>query len=338
MQVHENYSLKDYNTFGIDAKAKFFVEINSVEDLQQILADSTYPNKFILGGGSNMLITQDINALVIHINIKGIFIEKENESFVEIKVMAGENWHEMVLWTLERDFGGLENMSLIPGNTGSAPIQNIGAYGVELKDVFVGCEAVRRADQKPVYFTKEECQFGYRDSLFKNEGKDRYVITSVNLRLTKKNHVINTSYGAINEELARNNCKEPTIKDVSNAVITIRNSKLPNPKELGNSGSFFKNPVLSKEAFESFIEKNTEAPFYKVSDGEYKVPAGWLIEHSGFKGKRFGDAGVHTKQALVLVNYGNATGEEILNLANKIIGEVRYKFGITIQPEVNLIK
>ncbi|KAA2215984.1 UDP-N-acetylmuramate dehydrogenase [Maribacter flavus] len=338
MQIHENYSLKDYNTFGLDAKARFFVAINSVAELQRILADNSYPNKFILGGGSNMLITQDINALVIHINIKGIFIENEDDSRVELKVMAGENWHEMVLWTLERDFGGLENMSLIPGNTGTAPVQNIGAYGVELKDVFVGCEAIRRADQELVYFSKEDCRFEYRDSFFKNEGKDKYVITSVTLRLTKKNHAINTSYGAINEELERNHCKSPTIKDVSNAVITIRNSKLPNPKELGNSGSFFKNPVISKEVFEEFIAKYPEAPFYKVSEEAYKIPAGWLIEQSGFKGKRFGDAGVHVKQALVLVNYGSATGNDILNLAHMIIEEVRIKFGITIEPEVNLIK
>ncbi|PIB29836.1 UDP-N-acetylmuramate dehydrogenase [Maribacter sp. 4G9] len=338
MEIHKNYSLKDYNTFGIDAKAKFFVEITTVEDLQCILGDTRYPHKFILGGGSNMLITKDIDALVIHIDMRGIFIENEDDSYAEIRVMAGENWHGMVLWTLERNFGGLENMSLIPGNTGTAPIQNIGAYGVELKDVFVSCEAVRRADQKLVHFTKEECQFGYRDSFFKNEGKDEYVITSVTLKLTKKNHVLNTNYGAINEELARNNITDPGIVDVSNAVINIRNSKLPNPKELGNSGSFFKNPIISKEVFEDFIAKNPEAPFYKVSEEEFKIPAGWLIEQSGFKGKRFGDAGVHSKQALVLVNYGNASGNEILNLAHKIIEEVQYKFGITIQPEVNLIK
>ncbi|RRQ47765.1 UDP-N-acetylmuramate dehydrogenase [Maribacter algicola] len=338
MEIYKNYSLKDYNTFGIDAKAKFFIEINSVQELQDILADDTYQNKFILGGGSNMLITQDIDALVIYVNIKGIHIQNEDEDFVKIKVMAGENWHEMVLWTLENNFGGLENMSLIPGNTGTAPIQNIGAYGVELKDVFVSCEAIRMADQKLVHFTKEECQFGYRDSFFKNEGKDQYVITSVTLKLTKKNHVLNTNYGAISEELARNNNMDPSIVDISNAVITIRNSKLPNPKELGNSGSFFKNPVISKEVFEDFIAKNPEAPFYKVSEEEFKIPAGWLIEQSGYKGKRFGDAGVHKKQALVLVNYGNAKGLDILNLAHKIIADVKSKFGITIQPEVNLIK
>ncbi len=338
MEVFKDFSLRNYNTFGIDAKAKFFIEINSVQELQDILADDTYPDKFILGGGSNMLITKNIDALVIHVNLKGIHIQNEDEDFVEIKIMAGENWHEMVLWTLENNFGGLENMSLIPGNTGTAPIQNIGAYGVELKDVFVGCEAVRRSDQNLVYFTKEECKFGYRDSFFKNEGKDKYVITSVILKLTKNNHAINTSYGAIEEELKKNNIINPSIKQVSNAVINIRNSKLPNPKELGNSGSFFKNPVISKTAFDSFIAKNPEAPFYKVSEEEYKIPAGWLIEQSGYKGKRFGDAGVHKKQALVLVNYGNAKGLDILNLAHKIIADVKSKFGITIQPEVNLIK
>lgn len=338
MEILKNYSLKHYNTFGIDAKAKYFVEINSVEDLQSILANNAFPDKFILGGGSNMLITRDINALVIYINIKGIYIENQDDNFTEIKVMAGENWHEMVLWTLERNFGGLENMSLIPGNTGTAPIQNIGAYGVELKDVFVGCEAVRRIDQKLVYFTNKDCQFGYRDSIFKNEGKDKYVITSVTLKLTKKDHRINTDYGAINEELARNNIMVPTIQDISNAVVTIRNSKLPNPKELGNSGSFFKNPVISKEDFEKFIEKNPNAPFYKISEEEYKIPAGWLIEQSGYKGKRFGDAGVHAKQALVLVNYGNATGTAILDLASTIMEGVKTDFGISITPEVNIIK
>lgn len=338
MEIHTNFSLKEYNTFGIDAKAKFFVDVKSTAELQEVLGNTSYPDKFILGGGSNMLITQDINALVIHLNMKGIHIQNEADGCTEIKVMAGENWHEMVLWTLEQGLGGLENMSLIPGNTGTAPIQNIGAYGVELKDVFLGCEAIRRSDQQQVYFSKEECKFGYRDSFFKNEGKDKYVITSVTLKLTNNNHKINTSYGAINEELSKKNITDPTIKDVSNAVISIRNSKLPNPKELGNSGSFFKNPVISKDAFEDFLSKNPEAPFYKVSEEAYKIPAGWLIEQSGFKGKRYGDAGVHKKQALVLVNYGNASGKEILSLAHKIMEEVQSKFGITIQPEVNLIK
>lgn len=338
MEIQENFSLKPYNTFGIDAKAKFFIEVNSVQELQKILADKSYPDKFILGGGSNMLITEDLDTLVIHVNIKGITIENEGEDSVEIKVMAGENWHEMVLWTLRHDFGGLENLSLIPGNTGSAPIQNIGAYGIELKDVLVSCAAVERSSQKLVHFSKENCKFGYRESFFKNEGRDKYVITSVNLKLTKKNHRINTSYGAINEELLKNGITTPSIQEISTAVIQIRNSKLPDPKVLGNSGSFFKNPVVSANEFEIFFQKNPDAPFYKISDKEYKIPAGWLIEQCGFKGKRFGDAGVHKNQALVLVNYGNASGQEILDLAKRIITEVELKFNISIQPEVNLIK
>jgi len=338
MIVQKDKSLKTYNTFGIDAKARFFCEINSLDELQSALRLDEYPNKFFISGGSNMLITRDIDALVLHINLKGIEIVSENNDEVVIKVMAGENWHEMVLWTLEQDYGGLENMSLIPGNTGTTPIQNIGAYGVELKDTFVSCEAIEVESQEIKIFSKEDCNFGYRDSYFKNKGKGKYIIVSVNLRLTKKNHLLNTSYGSIEEELVKNNISDPTIKDISNAVIAIRQSKLPDPKILGNSGSFFKNPVVSASEFHTFIERHPQAPNYKVSEDEFKIPAGWLIEQCGFKGKRFGDAGVHKNQALVLVNYGAATGKEVLNLAYKIIEAVEKRFGIRISPEVNIIK
>ena len=338
MTIQENISLKQYNTFGIDAKAKFFCEITSLDDLRKALALKDYPEKFILSGGSNMLITQDIDAFVLYIHIKGIEVEQENENHVVVKVMAGENWHEMVLWTLDKNYGGLENLSLIPGFTGTAPIQNIGAYGVELKDCFVSCEAMDTDTLELKTFSKEECQFGYRDSYFKNEGKGKYIITSVKFELTKKNHQLNTSYGAIETEMEQQQVVNPTIKDVSNAVVAIRKSKLPDPKVLGNSGSFFKNPVLSKNEFELFIKHNPEAHFYKVSDDEFKVPAGWLIEQSGFKGKRFGDAGVHKNQALVLVNYGNATGREIIELAQTIQKKVWDNFHIEIVPEVNIIK
>lgn len=338
MIIHEHFSLKEYNTFGIDAKARYFVEIDSVVSLQQILGNSDYPRKILLGGGSNMLLTDDIDALVIYVNLKGIQVVSESSKSVSVKVMAGENWHEMVMWTLENGYGGLENMSLIPGNTGTAPIQNIGAYGVELKDTFISCEAIRITDQELVSFTKAACEFGYRDSYFKNEGKDKFVITSVIFSLTKNNHKLNTGYGAIEEQLKKNAIANPSIKDISNAVITIRQSKLPDPKVLGNSGSFFKNPLVSNEVFKSFNANYPDAPFYKISDLTYKIPAGWLIEHCGFKGKRYGDAGVHKKQALVLVNYGNATGQDILNLAARIIEEVQSKFNITINPEVNIIK
>ncbi|MBM1108031.1 UDP-N-acetylmuramate dehydrogenase [Aurantibacter crassamenti] len=338
MEVQQDISLKNYNTFGINSQAKYFAEINSEEDLRTALSLNDYPKKFIISGGSNMLLTGAVNAFVLHINIKGISIVKETENNVTLKINAGENWHELVLWTLEQNYGGLENMSLIPGNVGTAPIQNIGAYGVELKDTFVSCEAMHMQTQEIKSFSKSECKFGYRDSFFKNEGKGLYVITSVTLELTKKNHCLNTSYGAIETELERNNISNPTLKDISNAVIAIRQSKLPDPKVLGNSGSFFKNPVVSKSEFGTFSKKHPEAPFYKVSDDAYKIPAGWLIEQCGYKGKRFGDAGVHKNQALVLVNYGNATGKELLDLAYQIIEAVQKRFGIAIAPEVNIIK
>ena len=338
MEIQKDISLKKYNTFGIDAKAKFFCEIKSIEGLKKILELKDYPHLFVLGGGSNMLITKDLDSLVIYINIEGIEIVKENSDEVVIKVNAGENWHQMVLWTLDKNYGGLENLSLIPGNTGTAPIQNIGAYGVELKDTFVSCEAMEIATQKLKTFSKEDCRFGYRDSYFKNEGLGKYIITSVNFKLSKRNHNLNIGYGAIVTELENNGVTDPGIRDVSNAVIAIRKSKLPDPKELGNSGSFFKNPVVSKQEFDKFTKIYPDAPFYTVSENEYKIPAGWLIEQCGFKGKRFGDAGVHKYQALVLVNYGNATGKEIIDLAEKIIESVQERFGIGITPEVNIIK
>ncbi len=338
MNIQENISLKSYNTFGIDVKAHFFVEITGLVQLQKALELKAYPKKFIISGGSNMLLTKDIDALVMHINLKGISIVDEDDEYVEIKVMAGENWHELVMWSLEQGYGGLENLSLIPGSVGTAPIQNIGAYGVELKDIFVSCAAMDMETGELERFDKDACEFGYRDSIFKNKAKGKYIITSVNLRLTKKEHIIHTGYGSIENELKNNGIVHPTIKDISNAVITIRKSKLPDPKEIGNSGSFFKNPIVSKKAFDKFAKKNPDAPFYMVDENQYKIPAGWLIEQSGFKGKRFGDAGVHEKQALVLVNYGNATGKEILYLAKKIQESVQKNFKIKIQPEVNIIK
>ncbi|WP_291962689.1 UDP-N-acetylmuramate dehydrogenase [Maribacter sp.] len=338
MIIYDHFSLKNYNTFGIDATARYFVEVTTIEELQDILENNAYPRKILIGGGSNMLLTDYIDALFIHVNLKGKQIVSQDDNNVIVKVMAGENWHSMVMWAIDHDFGGLENMSLIPGNTGTAPIQNIGAYGVELKDCFVSCEAVRIEDQQLVTLSKEECQFGYRDSFFKNEGKDKYVITSVTFSFTKKNHNINSGYGAIENQLRKESISNPTIKDISNAVIAIRQSKLPDPKELGNSGSFFKNPIVTKEIFTRFSTTYPEAPFYKVSDDYFKIPAGWLIEQCGFKGKRFGDAGVHKNQALVLVNYDNATGKDILDLAARIIEEVKRKFEIEISPEVNLIK
>jgi len=338
MKIEHNISLKNYNTFGIEAKAKFFCEVHTIDELIQAISLDQYPTKFIISGGSNMLLTSDIDALVIRINIKGKEIIKEDTNTIWLKIMAGENWHELVLWCVNNNYGGLENMSLIPGNAGTAPIQNIGAYGVELKDSFVNCNALHKATKEIHCFSKEDCKFGYRDSFFKNEGKEHYIITSITLKLSKRDHNLHISYGAIASELLRHKISKPTIKDVSNAVIAIRKSKLPDPAELGNSGSFFKNPVVNKLIFDKFIKNNPEAPFYKLSETEYKIPAGWLIEQCGYKGKRYGDAGVHKNQALVLINYGNATGKEILNLSHTIQKSVFDTFGIKIHAEVNIIK
>ncbi|MCB0443520.1 MAG: UDP-N-acetylmuramate dehydrogenase [Flavobacterium sp.] len=337
MRIHTNFSLKNYNTFGIEAKAKEFVSIQSTEELIDVLQKYPTTKKFILGGGSNMLLTQDIDALVIHLDLKGKKIIDENDDFVWVESQAGENWHEFVLWTIDQNFGGLENLSLIPGNVGTTPIQNIGAYGVEIKDTFVLCEAIHIETQELLVFTNEKCNFGYRESIFKNEIKDEFIITSVVFKLTKRNHKINTSYGAIEVELAKQHITNPSLKDVSNAVIAIRQSKLPNPKELGNSGSFFKNPVILKSNFEKIQQKFPDIPHYMVSESEVKVPAGWLIEQAGFKGKRFGDAGIHKHQALVLVNYGNATGQEILAVAKNIQKTILNTYGIAIEAEVNII-
>ncbi|TRX04629.1 UDP-N-acetylmuramate dehydrogenase [Flavobacterium gawalongense] len=337
MEILHNFSLKKYNTFSIEAKAKQFVAVHSAADLKTILQENKSQRKFILGGGSNMLLTKDIDALVIHIDLKGKKIIAENDDFVWVESQAGENWHQFVLWAIDQNFGGLENMSLIPGNVGTTPVQNIGAYGAEIKDTFVSCEAMTRENQKIKTFTKDECHFGYRESVFKNEVKDQYVITSVVFKLTKRNHKINTSYGDITTELAKNSISNPTLKDVSNAVIAIRQSKLPDPAALGNSGSFFKNPILLKSDFEKIHQQFPEMKYYDVSETEVKVPAGWLIEQAGFKGKRFGDAGIHKNQALVLVNYGNATGQEILNISKNIQETIFKTFGIHIEAEVNVI-
>lgn len=337
MEIIENFSLKKYNTFGIEAKAKEFTAVHSVEELKSVLAKNPSKKKFILGGGSNMLLTKDIDALVIHIDLKGKKVIREDEDFVWVESQAGENWHEFVLWTISQDFGGLENMSLIPGNVGTTPVQNIGAYGTEIKDTFVSCDAVKIDTQEIRTFTKEECDFGYRESVFKNGVKDQYIITAVVFKLTKRNHKINTSYGDITAELAKQGVTTPGLKDVSNAVIAIRQSKLPDPKELGNSGSFFKNPIILKTDFEKVQQKFPDIRFFEVSDTEVKVPAGWLIEQAGFKGKRFGDAGIHKNQALVLVNYGNATGQEILNVSKDIQKTIFDTFGIHIEAEVNVI-
>ena len=337
MKIQTNFSLKKYNTFGIEAKAQEFVAVHSIPELKTILDQNQSKNKFILGGGSNMLLTKDIEALVIHIDLKGKKIIEQNEDYVWVSCEAGENWHEFVLWTINQNFGGLENMSLIPGNVGTTPVQNIGAYGTEIKDTFVSCQALNIATQEGKTFTNEQCHFGYRESIFKNEVKDQFIITSVQFKLTKRNHKINISYGDIAKELEKVTDTTPTLKQISDAVIAIRRSKLPDPKELGNSGSFFKNPILLKSEFSAIHQKFPEMKYFEISETEVKVPAGWLIEQAGFKGKRFGDAGIHVNQALVLVNYGTATGQEILAVSKNIQQTIYETFGIHIEAEVNVI-
>jgi len=337
VQVQHNISLKPFNTFGIDVKAKYFVSVSDILELKEVLSLNSYPNKVILGGGSNMLLTKDIESLVLHINMKGISIISENENTVLVKANAGENWHDFVLWCLEHNYGGLENLSLIPGNVGTAPIQNIGAYGVELKDTFISCDAIDVNSCELHLFNKSDCEFGYRNSIFKQNAKGKYIITAVVLQLTKKDHHLNTQYGAINSELEKMGIIKPSIQDVSKAVIAIRESKLPNPKDIGNSGSFFKNPVISLAQFKSLKNNFPEIPSYIISDNEIKVPAGWLIEKAGFKGKRFGNYGVHKKQALVLVNYGNAKGSDILALSKIIQKTILRLFDVAIEVEVNIL-
>lgn len=337
MEIFKNYSLKNYNTFGIDAIAREFVSITSIDELKDALSNNTAKSKLILGGGSNMLLTKDVDAMVIHINLQGKEIVFEDVNDIYIKCNAGENWHQFVLFAIENNWGGIENMSLIPGNVGTTPVQNIGAYGAEIKDVMISCEALNVNTFELVTFSNTQCNFGYRESIFKAEAKDQFIITSVTFKLTKNNHIINTNYGDILGELQSKNILEPTIKDVSDAIILIRQKKLPDPKELGNSGSFFKNPILSKNEFATILQNHPDIKFFDISPTQVKVPAGYLIEQTGMKGYREGDAGVHKNQALVLVNYGNATGQEIVNLSKLVQQKVFEKFQIKIEPEVNIL-
>jgi UDP-N-acetylmuramate dehydrogenase len=337
MTLQKQFSLKKLNTFGIEAKAKLYAKITDIKMLKKTILDNPNEKLFILGGGSNMLLTQDISALVLHIDLKGIKITQEDENHVWVTAQAGENWHEFVLWTLQHDLGGIENLSLIPGNVGTTPIQNIGAYGVEIKDMMESCTGIHTKTLETSIFSNQDCQFSYRESVFKNELKEQYIITDVTFKLTKRNHTLNTSYGAIEAELKAQNINKPTIQDVSKAVIAIRESKLPDPKKLGNSGSFFKNPIMHQNQFLEIQSKFPEMPHYHLENNMVKVPAGWLIEKAGFKGKKFGDAGIHKNQALVLVNYGNATGAEIWSVAQDIQKTILEMFNIPIEAEVNVI-
>ncbi|MFT2011320.1 UDP-N-acetylmuramate dehydrogenase [Pontibacter sp. 13R65] len=338
MNIQSDFSLKPYNTFGIDAKAKYFARFETEAELQEVLQSPELAGleKLILGGGSNILFTKDFDGVVLYNQIKGLEIVDEDEETAFLKAGAGEAWHDVVLFALKQELGGLENLSLIPGTVGAAPLQNIGAYGVELKDVFHELEAVELETGEPYIFDLEACRFGYRDSVFKNEAKGKFVVTSVTMRL-QKHHTLNTSYGAIKDVLQEMKVAAPTIQDVSVAVCAIRQSKLPDPKEIGNAGSFFKNPEIPLLQFEQLKQTYPSIPAYPVSDLTVKVPAGWLIEQCGWKGKVIENYGVHKSQALVLVNYGGANGGEIQALAHEIIQSVKARFGIELHPEVNIL-
>jgi len=338
MTIAENISLKKQNTFGIEANARYFTEISSEEEFLELKEWKHFERceKLILGGGSNILLTKDFDGLVIKNNFKGIGIIDEDASNYIIEAGAGENWHKFVMHCVEKDYAGIENLSLIPGNVGASPMQNIGAYGVEIKDVFHNLDALEITTGESVRFTANDCRFGYRDSVFKNKLKNQFIITTVSLKLNKV-HVYNTTYGAIEEELHKMNVDELSIQAISKAVINIRRSKLPDPAKIGNAGSFFKNPVVSMEKYEEIRKNYPNLAAYKVDDNSMKLAAGWLIETCGWKGKSYGNYGVHAKQALVLVNYGDAKGEEIFELSEKILKSVEEKFGITLEREVNII-
>jgi UDP-N-acetylmuramate dehydrogenase len=338
MDIKENHSLKTLNTFGLDASTKYFAEVLSNEELKHLLSDESFNNipKLILGGGSNILFTKDFDGLVIQISNNEIQIVKEEDNFVFVKASAGVVWHNLVLYCIEKNYGGIENLSLIPGKVGAAPIQNIGAYGQELKDVFYSLNGIYIDGLKEKTFFKDECRFSYRNSIFKNDLKNKFIITDIVLKLSK-HPFINTSYGAIEEELKKMDLDEISIKDVSRAVCNIRISKLPDPAKVGNAGSFFKNPEIDKEEFESLKKEFPGIAGYKTSGDLIKVPAGWLIEHAGLKGKRIGNTGTHPKQALVVINYGNATGQEILNFKNFIKKTVLEKYNIELEEEVNIV-
>lgn len=338
MKVIENVSLRQYNTFNLDATARYFAAFHSREALEEILADPQYKDtpKLILGGGSNILLTKDFDGLVLKNEIKGIHAVSEDEEYVYVKAGAGENWHQFVMHCIEKGYAGLENLSLIPGNVGASPMQNIGAYGVEIKDTFDELEALHLQDRTLISFNKQACGFGYRESVFKRQYKDQFAILQVIYRLSKK-PAFNTSYGAIEQELERMGVKEPSIRSVSQAVINIRSSKLPNPAEIGNAGSFFKNPEVTKEKYETLKLAFPEVVAYPLPGDHYKLAAGWLIEQCGWKGYRNGDAGVHARQALVLVNYGHARGEDIVELSRQVVESVKEKFGVALEREVNII-
>lgn len=338
--IKTHIDLSPYNTLGISVTAPQFVEINSVSQLTELYKAGFFDRfqPFILGGGSNILFADNPSQPILKVSIKGKEIIEEHSDFINVKIGAGENWHQFVKWAVENKFGGVENLALIPGTVGAAPIQNIGAYGVELEQVFESLELFDIHDGVFKTFNHDDCKFGYRDSVFKQERKGNVVVTSVTLQLTKRNHIIEDSYRALQSYLSERNIKSPTIEDIFEAVSAIRTSKLPDPSLIGNAGSFFKNPVVDTETFNVLHDQFEEMPFFKLNDEEVKIPAGWLIEKAGWKGKRVGNVGTYENQALVIVNHGEATGSEILDFSKDIQASVLKKFDIELVPEVNIIK
>lgn len=338
MEMYHQISLRDFNTFGIDTTAKMMVRVQRIDDLQTVLHDPKLQNenRLILGGGSNLLFTRPLDALVIKIDLTGKKIISEDDRYVLVEAGAGENWHTFVRWTIDQNLGGLENLSLIPGNVGASPMQNIGAYGVEIKDSFHSLKAVNLITGEIQEFNKADCEFGYRESVFKRSLKNQFAIVSVQYRL-KKYPDFNTSYGAIEQELERMEISEISLDAISQAVMNIRQSKLPDPRVLGNAGSFFKNPTISESEFQHIICNHPDIPHYPAAGGMHKLAAGWMIEQCGWKGKRIGNCGMHERQALVLVNYGGATGEEIYDLSEQVLQSVKARFGVELEREVNII-
>ena len=334
-----NVNLKPYNSFGFNATAKYFVEINDANDLQRLFRMPEFKKEqhLILGGGNNILLTKEFfNGMVIYINNKGIKTVSDDGDKVIVRVQAGEDWPEFVKLMVSKGYYGVENLAHIPGKVGAAPVQNIGAYGMELKDSFLKCEAFNLENGKKKVFDKFECSFGYRKSIFKGMLRGQYVITSVEFQLSKQAD-LKLDYGNIRAYLAEHGMENPTLQQLHDAICDIRDTKLPNVKELGNAGSFFKNPVIKKDQFEALQQQYPDIPHFDEPDGKVKVPAGWLIEQAGWKGRREGNVGVYEKQALVLVHYGDATGKELVNFSQTIQKSVEEKFGIKIDPEVNFV-
>ncbi|MFN0032746.1 MAG: UDP-N-acetylmuramate dehydrogenase [Flavobacteriales bacterium] len=336
--ISYNISLKPFNTFGIDVSARHFAAFSNTAQLAALLSDDVVKKnrQLVLGGGSNLLLTKNFDGIVLKNELKGITAVSEDDTHYYVRVGAGEVWHQFVMHSIKKNYAGIENLALIPGCVGASPMQNIGAYGVEIKDVFHSLEAMRVHDGHIKTFSLDECAFGYRESVFKRKEKGNWIILSVTYRLNKR-PVLNTSYGAIDAELEKMNLDRVTIKDIAHAVINIRSSKLPDPAQVGNAGSFFKNPVVPMQMYEKIKSNYNNAPCYPLNENEVKVPAGWLIEQAGWKGKTFDTYGVHKNQALVLVNYGGARGQQIYDLSTRIIEDIQSKFGIELEREVNIL-